>query len=122
MKCRHEFRSRETWIAYMPGVDAKHLDHYRDGSPKYNVMIDTSNCMHCGAWLSLGPANDDDERVKVEIAAARLAIDGIDRWSATFEAYGANLFDNEPNNSAPANVGEWAGYLAACIVAHEEDQ
>jgi hypothetical protein len=38
-------------------------------------VVSSRRCLDCGAWLSLGPANDDDDRVKVELRAAELAAD-----------------------------------------------
>lgn len=113
MKCRHKtavfYRwSLDRWTAFATAPSGVAFSR------------DRATCATCGEWLSLGPANDDDERVKVGIAAARLALDGIDLSLAAFEAYGANLFHNEPHDSVPANEREWAGYLASVIAAHEE--
>ncbi|MGE0206149.1 MAG: DUF1643 domain-containing protein [Hyphomicrobiaceae bacterium] len=35
---------------------------------------DRANCADCGEWLSLGPANDADERVQVEQRAVEIAL------------------------------------------------
>ncbi len=51
---------------------------------------DARRCWFCGSWLSLGPENDEDERVQVEIDAASLACSyaddnrkpGYDRFDA----------------------------------------
>ena len=34
------------------------------------AMCEQLRCLMCGAWMSLGPSADDDERVKIEIQAA----------------------------------------------------
>ena len=69
MKCKHEnvFVQR-AWRVHFAGepksrlVDARVCLGGIDGKP-------------CGAMLSLGKANDTDERVEIEIAAARAAAD-----------------------------------------------
>ncbi len=85
----------------------------------------TMSCLNCLKQLPYGPSRDDSPQVALEMRAAELAQD-IENIGATilrrasFEAYGMNLFHNEPNETAPANDGEWAGYLAAQIAHHEE--
>lgn len=37
------------------------------------VLVEQFRCLDCGAWLSLGPANDEPAEVQVEIRAAELA-------------------------------------------------
>jgi len=46
-----------------------------DGDPNADVIVtkcEQFRCVDCGAWLSLGPSNDEPESVRVEIRAARL--------------------------------------------------
>lgn len=68
-KCKHETalvwtrnREEQTWttVGTMSGGD-------RD-----RRYFDRVTCVSCGAWLSLGTANDDDERVRVELRAAAI--------------------------------------------------
>jgi hypothetical protein len=37
------------------------------------ALVEQFRCLDCGAWLSLGPSNDEPDSVKVEIAAAAQA-------------------------------------------------
>lgn len=48
MKCKH--------------VDTEAIGFYKSTANPYR-----EKCWDCGAWLSLGPANDDDPRVQVEL-------------------------------------------------------
>lgn len=116
----------------------KHNQHIvRDGD-----MIDTvdgpvqrltKRCGVCGEWLSLGPANDDDANVRVEIAAASyasMAENGGDSISIGHHLYRNDLsswygwcqhaavhdYDDDASN---VRDHELAGYLARCIVTHD---
>lgn len=115
-RCRHDNADH-----MMPGEGWALMD----GTEMPDASVEQLRCLDCGAWLSLGPSNDEPAEVKVEMRAAEMVQD-IERIGATvlnrasFEAYGMNLFHNEPNETAPANAGEQAGYLAAAIVGHEE--
>lgn len=63
MKCRHEFVWRMRQVEIL-GVE---------------TIVDVKGCCDCGAWLSLGPANDESEAVRVEIrAAGMLACHAVD--------------------------------------------
>lgn len=77
-------------------------------------------CIACGAWLSLGPANDEPPAVKVEMRAVELA-----RCSPYADIDGAELAGmiiwNCDSAKQPDQDGEWAGYLAACIASHKEE-
>ncbi len=64
MKCKHENADH-----LMPG---DLFDPWLDGLSSVRAQCEQLRCIDCGAWLSLGPANDDDERVRIEISAARL--------------------------------------------------
>ena len=93
----------------------------------------TLRCGACGAWLPLGPANDSDERVQVEIRAATLAARVLDERAAERLTFLSDIgFDGAEiagwierqydSNDAPSEFGELAGYLARCIATHDEDQ
>ena len=62
-----------------------------------------SQCLNCGAWLSLGKSNDSPDSVRVEIAAARLAATDRLEWS--------HLVDR----------GD-VGFLARVIATHPEGE
>ena len=79
-------------------------------------------CATCGAWLPLGPSNDDDERVKVEMRAARIGSEppwGVVPDVTCDEIDGWRSFDHL---SCDPNPGHYAGYLARCIATHTEDK
>lgn len=88
---------------------------------------DKRRCTKCGTWLPLGPANDGDEHVRVEIRAAELAT--IKRWfdkrEYEAESYGALQFHNGGTPGCNDDGGwdnnatsEWVGYLARQIATH----
>lgn len=56
VRCRHAGPPSSVWTA----IKSPHGMFHRE-------------CQACGAWLSLGPANDEPEAVKVEI-------DTLERW------------------------------------------
>lgn len=59
----------------MKNCNHENADHMMPGDfcnePDYaaidDVLVEQFRCLDCGAWLSLGPANDDDPRVQVEL-------------------------------------------------------
>lgn len=71
-------------------------------------------CRTCGAWLSLGPANDDDPNVQIEIRAAEIAAlaDDYQRGIVTDETAVATT-----NIGGPKIDASW---LARVIAEHEE--
>lgn len=123
MNCRHENADH-----LMPG---ELLVFSSWNSADHLVTVEQFRCLDCGAWLSLGPANDDSEQVKVEIRAAELA--ALDRDG---KAVGQPLmFDAMTHgeylgviahdltdvliSEEPCNQCERSGYLARCIVEHD---
>lgn len=64
-------------------------DHY--------VTVEQFRCLDCGAWLSLGPANDEPAEVQVEIRAADRALNnptpGADRFEFCPSSGSADLCD-----------------------------
>lgn len=73
-RCRHENADH-----LMPGERFNLVDDSVSRPLRY-TECEQFRCLDCGAWLSLGEANDADPRVAVEIEAARIA--------AAFEADG----------------------------------
>ena len=59
MKCKHDPADAVRELIFPPlrGVTV----------PVIRLM-----CRHCGAWLSLGPANEDSEAVRIEMRAAEM--------------------------------------------------
>lgn len=80
-------------------------------------------CGDCGAWLSLGPARDDDRAVQIEIAAARIADPSVEAVSCSLRD-GAEIagWIGALHDSAkvPDQSAEWAGWLAYHIRNHDE--
>ena len=86
------------------------------------VIVEQFRCLDCGAWLSLGPANDEPAKVQVEIRAAELAaewkpVGGIVPCSTSTERVGWLLWPHE----APRTIDESAGWLASQIQNHRMD-
>lgn len=112
-RCKHvrrQTRGRNAWM--------HQLDCYKE----FPVCI----CLDCGAWLSLGPANDEPEAVRVEIRAAELTT--LDRCS--LEQWPCGMTDQEPHgwighkhDDTPIEprASYWAGYLAREIATHENE-
>lgn len=80
---------------------------------------------------ALGAANDDDERVRIEIGAAELAAFPDASWvdDPAWEScsYGVLCFHNGGTPGCDDDGGcslfaeaEWVGYLAAAILEHEQ--
>lgn len=84
-------------------------------------------CRRCGAWLSLGEANDTKDAV-VERRAAALA-DAMSRVNMVSALQGPEYvgWSKHQSNGVPELLGEWAGWLArevwvnAYIDAYAED-
>lgn len=111
-----------------------HVTTYLDltrGQPTCIVHCDV--CQDCGAWLSLGPSNDDSEAVRVEMRAAELAADLVDDdhkrtvfsggGSTSDECWGWFLYDryisaNDVTATHVLSDAGLAGYLARCIATH----
>lgn len=122
MKCKHE--------------NADHLmagNYYSNGKPFQTIVVacEQFRCLDCGAWLSLGPAKDD-ERTAVEARAAEIATDWRDLRQSQLSSElrqicnGAEIagwiearFDSA---KVPEQDGEWAGWLAQIIDDHDKEQ
>lgn len=123
MKCKHTTANWSRWedgawvfVGHLSGVTADAGRFFKD-----RLICD------CGHWLSLGPANDSDERVMCEKRAAELAhtprhwtrlitsgVPGEDDEVDGFLSYGSGMIPHTP--------GEWAGYLARQIATHDHEE
>jgi hypothetical protein len=80
-------------------------------------------CSRCRDYISLGPANDDSDSVRIEIRAAELAAlgDAIKEHETTMEWAGRIYFGH--NESEPIrSFGGNAGWLARVIASHDKEQ
>lgn len=110
MGCRHENADHlqageaSTWGGPLAGVIAQ-CQQFR--------------CLDCGAWLSLGPANDTPE-VLVEVRAATIAAHGDYAVivMSQCEWFGWSGYSG---GMAPYHH-ELAGYLARAIIDHDREQ
>lgn len=64
MKCKHENVTGRAWSESYPRW------YCEFASTSNDPIADALICDDCSAWLSLGPSNDTDERVAVEIKLA----------------------------------------------------
>lgn len=117
-RCRHEIVSRAAQAAFAPGVEQTNDSNCR------NPLVDAKICVTCGAWLSIGPANDEPSEVQVEIRAAEIAAGSIravhssDEHGCSFCGWVAHELDESLSDRA--GLGMQAGYLARCIATHPE--
>jgi hypothetical protein len=113
------------------GCKHENADHLMPGDctrPWGHITVEQFRCLDCGAWLSLGPANDTPE-VCVEIRAAELVALGDEWWNGrkyVDESRGVLCFHNGGTPGDDDDGGcsefadeEWAGYLARCIATHD---
>lgn len=94
------------------------------------VFVKSLRCLDCGAWLSLGPANDSGEhaaQVAAEVRAAELAARWRDPTDGDARFVFGDLDDEEIRGWSIAETNmqdhtdRWhAGYLARAIATHEE--
>lgn len=120
MKCKHRKTTAFTWDL-SGNVAHRWVGAYASDS------VDARVCQSCGAWLPLGPANDEDERVKVEIRAAELAVrKGFGSWAnhgAGCERCGYCAAKNDVHDSPTQQCKghEYdAGWLAHEIQEHKD--
>ena len=102
MRCKHEnadhLRAGEGWALM-------------DGTAMPDALCEQFRCLDCGAWLSMGPSDDEPEAVKVEIVLADRLADLHMLW--------------EPGKAFNAEVSYFVDkaddvLLARCIATHEE--
>lgn len=63
VKCKHENAE------HLTAGEASTWSGPLDG---YVATVEQFRCIDCGAWLSLGPSNDEPEAVRIEIRLAEL--------------------------------------------------
>lgn len=113
MKCKH--RDKDTFRRIVL-------------SDPVNVWMECDVCATCGAWLSLGESNDDDERVKIEMRAALLAIDkNADETTWAPEEIGGGYVaacwkPGAPFSDVLDNDEQLAGYLGWIIEHHDSEE
>lgn len=106
-KCKHEVVFARRWV-----------------SGEWIVLLgdskgaDARRCSACHAWLSLGPSDETDERVAVELAAASLA----QSWADNDHKPGYDRFDWCPDKRDELCSLCEQRYLARCIVEHEDGE
>jgi hypothetical protein len=70
VKCKHENADHlmpgDRWASYRCRPDA-----HVDGCGQV-AQCEQFRCLDCGAWLPLGPSNDEPEQVRVEMRAASM--------------------------------------------------
>lgn len=94
---------------------------------KENFELLARVCNTCGAWLALGPAQDDGEHAEqVAIERRAAALGGADADACTWvEWSGYNCHEISVRTGVVLNLvnhPQWqAGYLAHCIAAHGGD-
>lgn len=97
----------------------KHIDvdfHFRL-DPVRDYVIHFERCNRCGEWLSLGPASDDDERVRVEIAAAEMVTSCSAPSASWIEADETKCIDGDCDDDCDICQ---LFHLAAAIAAHDD--
>ncbi len=87
-------------------------------------------CDKCGHWFSYGPSNDTAE-VQIEIAAVEFALMAVEnprRWkrehspgSDAGAGWWVHQMDLVESDKVTCWPGAQAGYLARCIVTHEDE-
>lgn len=116
MECKHEFTSTtyiDVWVQ-----DASGSWYARDAE-----ML---TCLDCGAWLSLGPANDTPDAL-VELRAAEIAA----AWADDPASIERTLLDEHVGfceykchhlGIEMVTAAHHAGWLARAIVQHDAEQ
>ena len=106
MTCKHENAEH-----MMPGGSST-----PDWCVQFYAECEQFRCIDCGAWLSLGPANDRPKSVRMEARAAELANSPKNSWCTNdaWSGWHAHEMDWEPFTSLESE----AGYLARVIATH----
>lgn len=124
-RCKHETATVGLWSYHNQRWSTAGTMPLDIALAKTRVMPegwDCCVCVTCGEWLPLGPAHDDDERVRVEVRAAELAaewrpVGGVVHLLTEGERIG---WVGWPYRQ-PTTTDEWIGFLAAQIQNHEQD-
>lgn len=122
-RCRHDNVEARAWSI----TSRRWYDRFP--SCRYADLEDALVCLDCGAWLSLGPANDEPEAVQIEIRAAELAAEwdpdgewtGIESLGMVSEGEHTELLERDiAARVRPASdlFAYLSGYLARCIAEH----
>lgn len=134
-KCKHEnvFVARGHAVQYAPGVE-RTVPGFGTGDC---AMVEVRICRGgvdgkpCGTWLPLGPSDETDPRVQLELRAVMLADDAGPpfrlNWSPD-EEHGFRDYTNEDRGGDCScrdahrhDERTWhAGYLAAAITSHSK--
>lgn len=120
-KCKHALASTMPWPT--------------GGATSFQDSLDVAGrpirwCTHCGVRLPLGPSNETDERVAVELRAATIAATLRDTHVPSLtecEQHGwethANIDEGVRDLPILCERDDFhAGYLARCIVEHKEGE
>lgn len=126
-RCKHENADH-----LMPGDVLTPMNYapIEEGVP---VLVEQFRCLDCGAWLPLGPSNDEPEQVKIEMRAAEIA--AVLRYSnkrlitltSFAERRGLWLHAQAQRNkfwglADGLTKYDHAGYLARVISTHESGE
>lgn len=93
------------------------------------LWVERRQCERCGAWLSLGPSDETDPRVAVEIRAAELAVASDGNYLAfrdiatppEFWGWHMHMYSYD-DDEIDADGEHAAGYLARAIAAHDTEE
>lgn len=112
-RCRHGVELKEPW----DNIHSRTVTFYdKDGNETERRLCRVFVCWHCGEWESIGPSNDSDERVRVEIAAAELASWSNNADEPVLAWVGRRHFIE--GHEMPTTATALAGWLAAAIATH----
>jgi hypothetical protein len=122
-KCKHEnadhVKAGEQYALY---------DRERGETTYREALVEQFRCVDCSAWLSLGPSDETDPRVALELRAATLSHTTfsllIDCENCGWEAHDDIDTDHDRDCQYPwpERDGFDAGYLARCIANHDKEQ
>lgn len=129
MKCKHKNKTVRCWSKFAEPPQWYHSFKPLPGAVCRRRYYDALVCDDCGAWQSLGPARDT-EQTAIEVRGTSLA-HGVGNeadftacewmgWNGD-EVYSSGGSYHTIDKLPLRNLREWhAGYLAMCIVEHEE--
>lgn len=126
MRCKHRDRYGYSLAQFFnrEGIELK-------GRLWESHLVAWMKCERCGDYMKLGPSNDDDPRVAVEMRAAEIAAvlddaDALCDWTLSNETFVSfTTFEERRGWSiAESNMqthsDAWqSGYLARCIAEHD---
>lgn len=127
--CKHKTAMGQMWRDGLYGGQPIGYWWYTFVQPGDAEHHDRVTCMYCGAWLPLGPANDADPNVQIEIRAAEMA--GAVATGPTWPWTLGQIMGWQTHDIATHPLGwpddlldddEQAGYLARQIATHDAEQ